>query len=244
MRLFLKIFGERHTGTKYAARLIEANFDGVEVIEGRGLELFEKLPSRWLIDHLYDVYFKVTYPFVFGWKHSAAPSKELLDMYWHVRKKFVRFAFLVRDPYSWLLSLHRVPYDSQRLPRRFEDFLRTPWNTRSRDNCCSVASPMELWNIKNYSYLNSGFPMFRFEELVTEPEVFTKRVAKCFGLSMRHPFVGHEESTVVGSKTRSAFYQAYYKEEKWKGLLSRDARGIIGEEIDWGLAGKFGYRRR
>lgn len=244
MSFFLKFFGERHTGTKYAARLVEANFDEVYVIEGRGFDAFERIPSRRLIDSLYDAYFKVTYPFIFGWKHSAAPSKEMLDRYWLVQEKAVRFAYLVRDPYSWLLSLHRVPYDSQSLPRRFEDFLQAPWKTRSRDGCGSVSSPIELWNVKNRSYLKSEFPMFRFEELVTDPTMFTRRVARYFGLDVRDRFIDHEKSTVAGSDRKSAFYKAYYKNEEWTGLLSREALGIIGEGVDWDLAGKFGYRRR
>jgi hypothetical protein len=244
MSFFLKFFGERHTGTKYAARLVEANFEDIYVIEGRGLDVFEKLPSRRLIDSIYDAYFRFTYPFLFGWKHSAAPSRETLERYWMVQENVVQFAFIVRDPYSWLLSLHRVPYDSQSLPRRFEDFLQAPWKTRSRDGCGSVSSPIELWNVKNRSYLNSGFPMFRFEELVTDPEMFIKRVGMYFRLDMRDRFVDHENSTVAGSDRKSAFYKAYYRLEEWTGLLSREALETIGEGVDWDLAGKFGYRRR
>ena len=66
------------------------------------------------------------------------------------------FLTITKNPYSWLLSLHRRPYH-QKIDRNlsFEQFLQSKWTTLKRDNSAPVLnSPIELWNKKNRSYLN------------------------------------------------------------------------------------------
>lgn len=243
--MLLKIFGERHTGTKYAQKLIELNFDGVNVIEGRGLDVFEKIPSKRVASLLYDAYFRLTYNTEFGWKHAAAPSREFLDTYLEEGcLEPTEFICLVRDPYSWLLSMHKQPYEKwDTLPRRFEDFLITPWKANDRDSCLDVQSPMELWNVKNQSYLDSGFSLFSFENLVVHPDRFLFRLAESINWGKKM-FVDWENSTVAGSKQKSSEYKTYYAQEGWTRLLSRRAVEIINTGIDWGLAKEIGYMRR
>jgi hypothetical protein len=62
----------------------------------------------------------------------------------------VGIIFLVKNPYSWLVSMFRRPY-GMLLPKVGDSsiFLRRPWLSLGRDNLPRVlTSPIEMWNRK------------------------------------------------------------------------------------------------
>jgi hypothetical protein len=237
----IKVFGERHTGTKYLLKLIELNMPEFNIVQGTGSWVLEKLYYRPWVELAYDMYFRKTFPKVLGWKHSAVHCAALYE-----QKIFEKtfFVCLVRNPYSWLLSMHRMPYHAYDMPRSFEDFLVSEWPVLDRD-MCRAKNVMDLWNVKNYSYLHSGFYLMKFEDLVCNPRKTIYKLAKRLESDFRYSqFEGYNRSTVHGESRDSDWYKNYYGTEKWRHRLSPRALELIAKGIDWGIAHEFGYMER
>ena len=75
---------------------------------------------EWLLNKNLDTTLLDSYEF--GWKHRMAPSEdELTDKI----KQEVLFLCLVKNPYSWLISMHKRPYHHESLRKlSFFDFLK------------------------------------------------------------------------------------------------------------------------
>jgi hypothetical protein len=72
---FIKILGERNTGSSYLERLLQRNLQ-IECLRGglpRPLERLIPKPER-----ARDLFFRVTRGQNLGWKHAMAPSREML----------------------------------------------------------------------------------------------------------------------------------------------------------------------
>lgn len=186
MTEMLKIYGERNTNINYLSSLIELNLDIKQlpsVVPYRALKLQESLPGN---EWLKDLYFYLTYRTNLGWKHSRIPpiSKLLKNQ---ILKYNLSFITLTKNPYSWLLSLYRQPYHQYYTEKpNFTTFLTTPWKTVNRENCPAVIeNPIELWNIKNNSYLTlSEFKCLNFssESLFINPESIIDTISNTFDI--------------------------------------------------------------
>ena len=144
----IKLYGERNTGTNYLSKLIELNLNAEQipgVAPASVQKIQQALPGKELIR---DIYFQYSYKKNLGWKHThVKPYKQT--------SRNLAFLTLTKNPYAWLLSLHRNPYH-QHYTRKpsFKDFLQQPWRTVRRDNLKhTIKNPIELWNLKNQSYL-------------------------------------------------------------------------------------------
>lgn len=180
------------------------------------------------------------------WKH-AAPS------YHSDFKRFdVRSLFLVRNPYSWALSLHRRPYHNMGVRRALiSEFLAVPWMTLGRDQVARILpSPMDLWSLKLKAYRKfirearaDGMPsaVMKFEDLTHDPvgalteavEVATGRVFSFV------PLAGSTKKDGVAAEER----RAHYANELWRAELTADVVGLINDRVNWDLAKHFGYSR-
>jgi len=94
--VLVKIYGERNTGTHYLMQLL---LNHVDVLEKNGslVTVATEQPIT-----------KLRRPGELGWKHRLA-SKEFLQKK-GVNRDEVLIVALVKNPYSWLLSLHRRSY--------------------------------------------------------------------------------------------------------------------------------------
>ncbi len=243
----MKIYGERNSGTIYLSELIRLNFVCKE-LRGfvpwpvTGLQLV--LPGR---ESVKDAFFSTTFGSNLGWKHMRAKPVEELKRY-SISSRRLHFVTITKNPYSWLLSMHRRPYHQHYdAPLSFEEFLTTPWQTTGRDGTKeTVSNPVELWNLKNGSYLNlnQGFPALnlRYEDVLCDPQRAMKQVESEFKLQRSTPeFRNYERSTKETSKD-SAYYKDYYLNERWREKLSADAVEVINSCLDQELVQRFGYQ--
>jgi hypothetical protein len=245
MTKLIKMYGERNTNTNYMSKLIQLNLNAKEipgVIPPIIMKLQNVLPGRELVR---DIYFYLTYGKYLGWKHTCVKSQDALNKYQLVNSNLV-FLTITKNPYSWLLSLYRRPYHQYYSDNpSFETFLQRQWKTIGRDNVKTIlTSPIELWNIKNKSYLqldSKNSTNVTTEEIFENPEGVIQRLSQKHCIERKcERFFNYESSTKDRSKN-SAFYREYYISEKWRDDLSNEAIAIINESIDRELVSHFGY---
>ncbi len=241
----IKIFGERNTNTNYMSKLIALNLKIREIsgVVPRTILAAQKiLPGR---ERLRDIYFHYTYKHNLGWKHACVKPEQIKGSTVD-RKNDICFLTITKNPYSWLLSLHRNPYHQYYGEKPgFEDFLRTPWKTVKRDNTSSLLqNPIELWNIKNNSYLLlSSWECLNIttENIFANPGTVIDQISCKFQIEKKtYKFINYEHSTKEKSKNNT-FYSDYYLNERWRDKLSTEAISIINEKIDPKLMAFFRY---
>lgn len=238
MPVRLKLYGERHTNTNYLSKLIELNLT-CELIEGvvptyvRTLEnLFSKL-------HLRDAWFRKHQAENLGWKHGLVNGDLTLPG--------VKFITLTKNPYSWLLSMYRRPYHQhyKREPT-LEEFLTLPWQTVGRENVSGViANPIQLWNLKNRSYLNLPDECslhLNTESTFIDAAAVIAEIATNFAIENRQQtFIDFDRSTKKRTDRDGDYYRDYYLNERWRSAFSDQAIAIINKELDQELVESYGY---
>jgi hypothetical protein len=245
-KVALKLFGERNTGTTYLKKLIEQNLE-VNLVRGVAPDWVRRVQSRLrLQEFLIDRYFDLTYGSNLGWKHSKVDDANSLCNHSLVRQG-AALVSITKNPYSWLLSLHRRPYH-QYYPRKlsFEEFLSTSWTTVARDRLPgSIRNPVELWNIKNASYLpisaKAGGLNLTYEKLIEDPGICIENICEKFSLTK----IGNEFENIVSSTKESdkdaSYYRDYYLGEEWRYQLSETAIDLINRNLNHDLATHYGY---
>ncbi len=253
---FVKVFGERNTGTRALIRMLAAQ-KGVRMqpLGERGaLNLPQNAEFRAVIEETYKGKWRRVYRDALrdneqavacptkAWKHALPVWDEAYGV------KRAHVVFCVRNPYSWALSLARRPYH-QKGPKTSSvlDFVTQPWLTVSRDNMAAVLrSPMELWNGKVTAYgafmWAASVParVIRFESFVADPEGEVREVLANFGI----PF--GDVQAVAPTKNSAMTLEglsAYYAREDWKKSLTAEVVAAINGSIDWELAAQYGYYR-
>lgn len=259
MSMKVKVFGERNTGTRATIAMIRAAH-GVDVFTHAPLPPEQEAHFAVWADRVETAYagpwrrvyreavrdMKArAFGAVGAWKHGCArfdTEYQTLD---------ISVLFLVRNPYSWILSLHRSPYHHQSPKAADLDiFLRRPWKTVGRDGTDSLlATPLALWNEKLASYrafaaaaAHAGVKSttMRFEDFVAQP---TRALNAALG------GLGHRTSALrtvaptkpMGKKARERRY--YYGRELWRDELICKDVAFINRSIDWSVAEHFGYER-
>lgn len=164
----------------------------------------------------------------------------------------VGIIFLVKSPYSWLVSMFRRPH-GMLLPKvdDFSLFLRRPWLTLARDNLPRVlASPVEMWNRKVAAYCRFGtaatqhglpFCVLRFEDFVDDQLAALRAIRAVFGLP------GELAVPIVSSTKESGldmhYYRMYYSTRAWRSAFSSADLVFCLAAIDWQLAATFAYSK-
>ncbi|TJZ91946.1 hypothetical protein FA743_08995 [Paracoccus gahaiensis] len=190
MYLYVKVFGERNSGTIYLNALIRENTNAI-ILDGDTKGKGGLLGSDNLVfpdcytgdnDYLQDMDHVRMLNSDFGWKHAAPP---LSTIEFSPFKNFCRLVFTTKHPVFWLKSMYNRPYNP-RLQRAdgFSNFIRAPWPVSRRDNlgCDSVPTPVELYNRKVLSYIeasrifapNSIF--VKYEDLLADTEATASKI--------------------------------------------------------------------
>jgi len=246
MAALIKVYGERNTNTNYISKLIELNLY-VKQVPGVVPPIIEKiriiLSGNELVN---DVYYFLTYGKNLGWKHTCVKTQNELNKYKLVNDNLAFFT-ITKNPYSWLLSLHRRPHHYYYSDNpSFETFLKRRWKTVLRDNVGpELKSPIELWNIKNKSYLNlTGKNTLNItsEAIHEDSEGIIELISRKFNIERKSDsFIKYDRSTNDKGKD-SNFYRQYYLQEKWRDDLTNKAIDIINETVDKKLMSHFGYK--
>ena len=242
----IKVYGERNTGTNYLVALLSKNFSVDfyrSVVPGR-LPLKKK-------EFVKDLYFNLSKGSTLGWKHGIPPIKQI-----EKQSQAVDLIVLTlsKNPYSFLLSLFKRPYNYKgERPKTFEDFLRTPWQVRGRDNhsAAQFETPIHLWNAKNQSYidLKKKFPervvTLKYEALIDDPVKVAKELGEQFGLSQKHAEIQNYEKAAKGqgkdSEKGFGYYRDYYLNELWREKLTAGDIAFVNQHLNREVAGYFGY---
>ncbi len=243
-RTLLKLYGERNTGTNYLERLAALNLDAT-VLPGSTPPWLRRLLGEG--EGWRDVYFRLTWSRNLGWKHAVAPSPQVLERKGAWAKRLAVIT-LTKNPYSWLLSLHRNPYHQQGTEPTFEAFLETPWQTVGRERHTGVfPHPVALWNVKNASYLalaggDAPCANLKYEDLLADPEATLRGATAACDLAMHDgPFRNVTSSTKGEAGRDFQSYQDTYLYERWKANLTTRSIDFINRYLDPALMTAFGY---
>lgn len=172
-----------------------------------------------------------------GWKHRLAPSKEEIE---YDLNPEIYYLCLVKNPYSWLLSMHKRPYQHEELRKlRFRDFLKYSYG--------DYRNPIMMWNLKNRSYLELGnytknHIFFRYEDFLESIAEPLNTIASKFGIA-KPPFYKNIHVLLTNSHgiSKNKFHAEYYTEEIWKEKLNPDHIETINQFLDKDLMNKLEY---
>ncbi|MDC9721961.1 MAG: sulfotransferase domain-containing protein [Urechidicola sp.] len=240
----IKLFGERNTGTIYLMKLLKFNNYIYSGTENRiYAHIFMRLPYK---EKSLDFYFFLMRKFNLGWKHKELDNipfmkKRLLD-----NEKIV-FLIIVKNPYSWLLSLHKNPYHSLGSKKQsFEDFLLTPWQTVRRESRReSYNNPIDMWNKKVESYLKFekqfNTHIVKYEELLLNPIHELKEISTALDLNEATSFPRNFVKSTKEKKKNNKYYQDYYGKERWKDKLTEENVKFINKFLSKDLMQHFNY---
>tara|TARA_B100000795_G_scaffold155203_2_gene116403 strand:+ start:512 stop:1411 length:900 start_codon:yes stop_codon:yes gene_type:complete len=186
------------------------------------------------------------------WKHTMPPPPRLAS------HRPILVVTITKNPYSWLRSLYRVPYEYVgAVPPNFSAFLRASWRKlpsgREHWAPASFGSPVHLWGVKNRAYTEIHVPVLvnlRYEALVDDPEREMLRLGARLGAPWKAArFVNIVESKSWESRnTRRTFaeHRRYYTNELWKAAYTGERAAAdlryIGHHLDHGVMARFGYK--
>lgn len=244
---FIKIYGERNTNTNYLEKIIEKNLK-VGIIPG--------VPPPWILrlngllagtQVVKDAWSSFGFSNNLGWKHCKVSSVDSIKDSKTFENNEVGFITITKNPYSWLLSLHRNPYSQYvKKGQSFEEFIASPWRCFRRDNIAGIVkNPVMLWNIKNNSYFNLD-PLdtihLKTESILESPSNVIDMLSIRFNLDkLSNSFVGYERSTKDNVGKSYDYYRDYYINQRWKDSLSDNAVTFINSYLDKQLMKNFDY---
>ena len=245
---FVKVFGERNTGTNFLESLIKENTNlsvlkhgGNEIPKNRLDLIWKSIPfpqkqspmlRRLILDRLIDQQRKDEYCLNFGWKHSLVDINHL-----KISPRFnaTLFVFLVRNPWRFLSALHKRPYNLfPRVNVDMLDFVDSSFlaNERDRLPCNFVQSPVEFWNLKVESYFNANSNIVNslicyYEQIMQSPECFLKSLSEYCNISE------HLSIPMKSTKGDEKTFDDYQKE-----TAKYDPLSELGETLYLKILGK------
>lgn len=244
MKPVVKIYGERNTGTNYFEKLLERNFR-LHLLPGGHPE------TRWLnatfrgSDILRECWHYWTFPQNLGWKHTAIRLPKFLPAFQRLKNPSI--VFIVKNPYSWVLSLKKRPYQSRsHAGGSLDEFVASPWRLLHREHLDAVVpGPAALWSLKVRSYRDclSARPecvFVKYEDLVCDPFQVLETLAARLGFDRPREWSNINDST-KGDEANYAFYRDYYLNERWRASLTPNALAVITRQLDISLVDDCGY---
>jgi len=239
---YIKIYGERNSGTKYLEALIALNLD-VHILRGVETPWVGRQRREWIKD----AFFRYNESRFLGWKHAMPPLSSILKFNSHKRLILI---FIIKNPYAYLLSLYRRPWEYIGvMPDTFEEFLKNPWPTHGRDrlNRRILAGPVQLWNEKNEAYRKIHTDpritsvMIRYEDLLVDPEKNLRSLAEAHHIRYSSPIRPILKSLNQDTEDEYEDYREYYLSERWRQKLDRASINTINRQLDPDLMDCFDY---
>ena len=253
---YVKVLGERNSGTNYLSKLVRKNFD-IDLLPGTqpnvqaDLEaLAQDLPKN--LQHLarqmlVDVSMREIENRNLGWKH-AFPDFELLE---REKETASRTLFLVisKEPYSWLKSFHRRPYHSL-FPARYmslSDFIRHPWIATRKENLSPAVVPnmVALWNAKHQGWLSlteRGYQtvFVPYSDLLSNFSAQMEAIGAIIPPRKAGAYENIEDSTKKDGRSSSDFVKQYSNGNDYSAFTPEDI-AFVNESVDKDVVAKLGY---
>ncbi len=245
----IKIYGERNSGTRFLTKLIRQNLR-VKLLRGVAPPKTVRAIAAEMdldLEAARDLYFEQSFAETLGWKHSQALPPEQYCPFERVNGHLI-FVTISKNPYAWLLSMHRRPYhQGWRRSLTFKQFLTTPWTTLGRDNTAAeLSGPVQLWNEKNRSYmkLSEGLNAINltYEALLTEPEKMMHNIAEQAVCDWKNESFQLVDFLPGNHNKGYDYYRRYYLGELWKGQLDSTAIRLINDRLDREVMAYFNYQ--
>ena len=251
--LYLKVFGERNTGSNYLEHLCEANFVVSRLRGDSGVlwELGTRLvgdlePNRSIAfqQAIHDIEMQRMSRSDFGWKHSAPCVRVILAQPHAVQTVFL---IVTKHPYSWARSLHRRPYSFHSMPAVFSDFIRGDFPVSYSDclRANAAVNPISMLRAKALSYaelLQSGLcvRLIRYEDFLDDGQRELDALSP-FLIRRNDVYVDIENDVKGSSRRREDYARDYALEEAGESLEPRD-RDFIVEHLGEDVFELLGYR--
>ncbi|RVU85405.1 hypothetical protein EOL70_05525 [Leucothrix sargassi] len=252
----LKIFGERNSGTNWVEETVMSNYE-VSLVHHRGvigksitdeqralLRMYGQQERRFIRERFIDAIFEEQFVQFFGWKHSCVDYNLLRDCPSFNETGFI---FLVKNPYSFIKSLHQKPYhELLNVPDSLDSFVSSPWLAVQRDLIANplLETPVELWNYKVSSYFkfmkySKNSLLLKYEDLLSDPHCLFEAIESRFSISAVN-------KTVITKSTKSDVlsindYRKKYLIDDPKDGLSEVSLDFMKGAIDLQVAGACGY---
>ncbi len=251
--LYLKVYGERNSGTNFVTSLVKNNFAVTsmqnenrvgEHLASMGKGLSPGDYGRFCLE-IMDIDCERVMQSDFGWKHGA-PPEQAIGIAQH--SAHTLFICVAKHPVSWLRSLLVRPYSPlERPPKNFSDFLRYEMPVSRRDNLGTVGrlGVVELWNLKNAAYarlpkIADRSIVIAYEEILRNPQAFLAKVGQ-YLLPSRSEFIWSLPST-KGDSLRFDDYRDKYDLSKIGEMASAEDLRFIEDRVDRDVMSAFDYR--
>lgn len=164
---YIKVFGERNTGTNFLVELLDSNTNLRHLIhrdKTRNRAELNKLVSAYprlkkseisrkiILERITDAKREKDFLNNFGWKHAAINSDKMekSDLF-----QDTLFLCLIRNPWRFISALHKRPYNYlPKAKKELRSFIQSPLITTTRDGLeeSLLNTPVDLWNKKVASY--------------------------------------------------------------------------------------------
>lgn len=246
MMNFVKIYGERNTGTNYLEQLILNNLE---------VEVLRYFPNRRIEKYIrYEIQLSILFELkskkYLGWKHGN-PRIQAINKFNEGKLLIIT---ITKNPYSYLLSLYKRPYHYKGDKNTsFKNFLACKWKTiflMENSGKKFYKNPIEIWNEKNNSYLNLRKKVnkevlnIRYEDLLANPEEVMLKISRNLGVKIKNEggFKNILSSTKLDDKKYDD-YKRFYLSEKWKEELTYEAIELINVSLDFELLKRLNYEK-
>jgi len=256
-RVFIKQYGEERTGSNYLRAAILANYADPELLihllgdkhtapaplsEVRLETASDEDPAyAFVATATFGVPAFATHPWIEDQiaeiRRVAVPLTDAFD------RGELRYLISIKEPYAWAVSLAEAKGFMTRnmpLPPQFEQPLASACRRFNRVYAAWIA-------------LADAHPdaacIVRHEDVVRDPDLVIRTVAKQFALRRRESDWEHIDRVVLpaqwdgwtSSRSENPFDRAYYLERRYLDRIPHAHRRIIADTIDWDLFERFGY---
>lgn len=176
--------------------------------------------------------------FELGWKRRIAPGADELS---EEMRKNMNFICMVKNPYSWLLSLHRRPVKHESLRETsFSDFIRYSFG--------DYPNPVVIWNKKIRSYVEmesyvEKYLLIFYEKLLETPKAALEAISLNFDIPKSFLWFKNLDKQISNNYgvMSKRFPKGYYLKERWKEELDYHDIQFINEHLDLDLAKSLNY---
>ncbi|MBA3519881.1 MAG: hypothetical protein H0T75_20085 [Rhizobiales bacterium] len=243
--IYVKIYGERNSGTQYLHRVIDRNFT-CKILEHGYTSPFRNI-SIYLQDiakgdrlvasqRIQDIDNKRLIHSDFGWKHGN-PQMDAIKTAQH--RNLTLFLAMTKNPYFWAKSFYERPYAnlSTKPKGSFSEFLTTPWVPSDRDNTSMVFfdNPIHMWNekigsVRQLESYVSAFQLVRYEDMLTSFEPTLERIGQLLHRAGRR--WENVTASPKGDPLSFADYQQKYSPDRIAGIMSREDILFISGNLD------------
>ena len=245
----IKIYGERNTGTTYLSKLIDNNIKCRILLSKAPLWLRK---FQWIIpnnnEYIRDLYFNFNKKCL-GWKHTYI-NDEILNQINNYKDNLLIIT-VTKNPYSWLISMFNRPYHfNDYNTRTFEKFLNNKWTCVKRENSPKnlINNPIELWNMKNQSYLNllettnHQIINIKYEDILSDYKRIIKEIVNTGSFQYKKNMITNVIKSAKGDNKKFSDYKEYYLNKSWKEKITKDQFYFINNHLNQSLMKKFNYK--